>query len=83
MINLSGIPGDVSVELNSDLVDSKLSPDELRAVVEAYQAQAMSFETMHYNLQRGEMTRPGIDPDDEKALIDVQAPQLPEMTFGE
>ena len=83
MMNLSGITGEVAVELNSDLVDSKLQPDELRAVVEAFQSGAMSFETLHYNMQRGEMTRPGIKAEDERALIEAQMPALPELPMFE
>ena len=70
-LNLSGVTGEVQVECNTDLVDARLAPDELRVLVEAYQTGAMAFDTFYHNLRRGEMTRPGVDADDERALIEA------------
>jgi len=59
-----GVDADISVELNKDFMDSKLSPQELTALVQAWQSGAMGQADMLYNLQRGEMLRPDINIED-------------------
>ena len=80
-LNLSGITGEAVVECNTDLVDARLAPDELRVLVEAYQTGTIAFDTFYYNLRRGEMTRPGVEAEDERAAIEAgigaQMMQLP------
>lgn len=87
MLQLSGIEGEADVQANTDLVDAKLAPDEMRVLVEAYQTGAMSFDTFYHNLRRGEMTRPGVEAEDEKALIEAgigqQMAALPPAVGGE
>jgi hypothetical protein len=56
-----GVSGDISIELNTDFMDAKLNPQELTALVQAWQAGAMGQADMLYNLQRGEMLRPDYD----------------------
>lgn len=73
MLNLSGVPGEAVIEANTDIVDAKLAPDELRVLVEAYQTGAMSFKTFYHNLQRGEMTRAGVDVEEEREEIEATA----------
>ena len=75
MLNLSGIPGEAAVELNRDLVDAKLKPEEIRELVSAWQAGAFTWETLHHNLDKGEVMRPDITADQEKQLLDAQAPR--------
>jgi hypothetical protein len=66
-------------------VARELAPEQLRAMTEAYLNNAWSFEQYYYNLQKGEMARPGIDVEDEQALIDLQKeqqPLAPPLTVG-
>ena len=79
MLNLSGIPGDAAVELNRDLVDAKLKPDEIRELVSAWIAGAYTWETLHHNLTRGEVMRPDVTAEEEKALLAMQGAVQPEM----
>lgn len=74
-LNLSGISGEAAVECNTDLVDAHLAPDELRVLVEAYQTGAIAFDTFYHNLRRGEMTRPGVEADEERQQIEVTTAQ--------
>jgi hypothetical protein len=84
MLNMSGIPGEAAVECNTDLVDASLTPEEFRTLVEALQTGAMAYETFYHNLQRGEITRPGVSADEERAQIAANAgPPLPPMDDDE
>lgn len=67
-----GANGTAKVELNKDFIDTRLTPQEQTALMLAYQGGTISFETYFWCLQRGEMMRPGITSDEEKALIDAQ-----------
>lgn len=56
-------------ELNKDFTSTRLPPEELRALVEAFQGGAMSFETLYYNLTRGDLGRPGVGSEEELRAI--------------
>lgn len=51
----AGSGDQVSVEVNKDFVDSKLQPQELTALVEAYLKGGISQDTLMYNLKVGEI----------------------------
>ena len=74
LLNLSGVEGEAAIKLNTDLVDARLEPAELRELVQAWQAGAISFETLYHNLRQGERTRPEVTAEEEKTLIDLEAP---------
>ncbi len=76
MLNLSGIPGASQIDLNTDLVDAKLSPEELRELVSGWQAGAYSYDTLYYNLQRGELARPQISAEEERDMVGMQSPSI-------
>ena len=63
----------INAELNSDFMARQLDSTQLTALVQAYQADTISYETFYWNLQRGEIARPDIEADEEKTLIDTQA----------
>jgi hypothetical protein len=69
-------PADVpaAIELSKDFFSMKLSADELRSLVLAWQADGISFETLHHNLQRGDLMRPGVSVDDERHAIEHEMP---------
>lgn len=69
MLNLSGVTGEAIVRCNTDLIDARLTPDELRVMLEALQTGAMAYDTFYHNLQRGEITRPGITSAEERQQI--------------
>jgi len=71
MLHFSGEEAEeVKATLNTDLVSGKLSAQELQSLIAAYQAGGMSFDTLQYNLQQGEIARPGIDAEEEKAAVE-------------
>jgi hypothetical protein len=70
-----GDPGQVRVELNSDFVDPSLTATDLTALVQAGQAGAISWETLYHNLVQGEIARPGVEAEEEKAGIDTEVPE--------
>jgi hypothetical protein len=43
-------------------------------LVASWQQGAISYDTLYYNLQKGEVARPGITADAERDLIDTQRP---------
>lgn len=72
LIEWMGVSGTVKVELNRDFIDARLDPQEQSSLMLMLQSGAISYETYYYNLERGELTRPGITAEEEKALIDAQ-----------
>jgi hypothetical protein len=65
-------------ELNKEFFAVKMSEAELRAHVMAWQADGMSWETLHYNLTRGDVMRPGVTAEEERQAIESEAPPAPE-----
>lgn len=76
MAQWSGVSDAVKVDLNNDFVDVSLSAQELTAMVGAWQAGAMSLDTLLYNFKQGEYIADDVTIEDEKDLIATQAPQL-------
>jgi hypothetical protein len=58
------------VELNKDFFSARMTPDELRSLMLAYQGEGMSFATFYAALQRGEIARPGVTAEEEQAEIE-------------
>jgi len=61
---------EIAIQLNREFVDGALSADEMRSLVLAHQAGAMSFETFWHLLQRGGRGRPGISAEEERTAIE-------------
>lgn len=57
------------VVTSKDFISTKLSPDEVRALTEAYLKHAISFSTLFHNLQEGEIYPPDADMEEEEAAI--------------
>ena len=71
-------PDIVEVTLNTDFLDKRLDPTELRELVSAWQSGAIPLDDLIYNLQRGEILRPDYSIDDVKGLLE----QTPTTTVG-
>ena len=67
----------ISVELNTDLVDARMGPAELTALIAARQSQEISRSSFVWNLKRGELLPPDREIDDEIALIEQEGPPAP------
>ncbi len=63
---------DVDYKLNTDVTNTRLQADEINALLAAVQAGQMSFDTFYYNLQQGEIARPGIEAAEEKELLEME-----------
>lgn len=63
----------ITVKLNTDFVDSKMSPQDITALMSAWQSGAISHDTFLYNLKRGEILEEGIDVQTEKDKISIDA----------
>jgi len=64
-------------ELNRDIVARTMDPQLLQVLMNALLQDTISQETFYWNLQQGEVARPGIDFDEEQALIEIQREQRP------
>lgn len=66
----------VVFELNSDFTTKGLAPQEIQALVAAWQAGAISRDSMIEVFRRGELLPDGRTAEEEKALIEKNAPAL-------
>ena len=73
-------PDDVSVVPNLQFIDTTLSAEEVNAIVKAWMAGAMSFETMYERFQAGGVSSQDRDVDEERELISREAPDVPDDT---
>jgi hypothetical protein len=62
----------ISYALNNKIAASSLAPQQLTALMQAYLNGTMSFETWYYNLQQGEIARPGVEVEEEQALVEAR-----------
>lgn len=67
--NWAGGQEDVSFELNRDFFPAPLNPQELQALIQAWQAGAISMETLFENLQAGQIIAEGKTLEDEQTQI--------------
>lgn len=76
MAQWSGVSGEVKIEINKDFTDNGLTAQELTALVASYQAGTMSFDTLYWNMQQGEVAKSDRTAEQEQDLISSQAPAL-------
>ena len=74
MAEWEGVSGDIEVVLNTDFVDTKILPEELTALMGAWQSGAISHETFLHNMKKGEILPVEVTVEDEKDRIDLQNP---------
>ncbi len=74
MAEWEGVSGDIQVALNTDFVDTKIVPEELTALMGAWQSGAISHETFLHNMKKGEILPVEVTVEDEKDRIDLQNP---------
>jgi hypothetical protein len=65
----SNITGEVGVELNRDFVPPTMTAQDLTALVQSWQAGAISFDTLFLNLKANDIIAADKTVDDEKELI--------------
>jgi hypothetical protein len=62
----------VSYALNNKIAAANIAPQTLQAWMQCYLNNTWSFEQWYYNLQQGEFTRPGVEVEEEQALIEAR-----------
>lgn len=62
-------PDLVEVKLNTDFLDTRMEPGELRELVAAWQSGAIPTDDLIYNLQRGEILRPDFTIEEVKDML--------------
>lgn len=62
-------PMAVEVQLNTDFLDTRMEPGEMRELVAAWQSGAIPTDDLIYNLQRGEILRPDFTIDEVKDML--------------
>jgi Domain of unknown function (DUF4055) len=72
----AGAKGDASIDLNRDYFPAAMTPDQLTALVKAWQQGAISFDTLFWNLKGGEIVATDATVEDERAAIDSAPPLL-------
>lgn len=70
-----------SYTLNTDFSTTRLDPQELQALMQLWQAGAISKETLFWNLKQGEIIPAENEYEDEEGMIEVQEPAR--IPFGE
>jgi hypothetical protein len=58
-----------NIELNRDFFDTTMTANEALALMQLYQAGTISYNTLYWNLQRGEWARPNVTAHDEAEEI--------------
>ncbi len=66
----------VSIALNRDFVNTKMSANDLRELVRTVQAGLLPMDAFLWNLQQGEILQPGVTIEETKAQLETQAPQF-------
>ena len=74
MAEWEGVSGDIEVELNTDFSDTKISAEDLTALMTAWQSGGISHETFLHNMKKGEVIPNDVSVEDEKGRIDMQNP---------
>ena len=77
-----GISGAIRFQLNTDYMPAGLTAQELTALMGAWQAGAISWNTLFDNLKRGEVIPADVDADAEQARIETNPPAMPTMPAG-
>ena len=72
MAEWEGVSGDIEVALNTDFVDTKISSEDLTALMGAWQSGAISHETFLHNMKKGEIIPVDVTVEDERDRIDLQ-----------
>lgn len=72
LLEWRGITKDITVELNKDFINDRLTSGEVKDLMETWQGGAISWETLFFNFKRGEIYPQDIDIEKEKTAIDTE-----------
>ncbi len=74
MAEWEGIDVKINTEINHDFLDAQIDAAQVLALVKAWQAGAMSFETLFWNLKQGELVQDERTAEQENAAIKALPP---------
>ena len=74
MAEWEGVSGDIEVSLNTDFSDTRISAEDLTALMGAWQSGGISHETFLHNMKKGEVIPDDVSVEDERERIDIQNP---------
>lgn len=74
MAEWAGIAGDISIKLNTDFLASKMSAQDLAALLHVWQAGGMAFSDFLANLKRGEVVDENRSEDEIRSEIETSNP---------
>ena len=77
MANWSGLEGEIKVEVNRVYLPNTLTYQDVQALVQSWQAGAISHETLFKNLVKGDLIAADVNFQDELEKIDMTGPGLP------
>ena len=77
MANWAGVPGPISVEINRVYLPNSLTYQDVQALVQSWQAGAISHETLFSNLVKGDVIASDVSFQDEMERIELNTPGLP------
>lgn len=83
MAEWAGIAGDIEFELSTDYLPTRMTAQELAALVGAWQSGAISKQTLFWNLQSGEVIDAKVTYEEEEGQIETSGPQLGTMNVSE
>lgn len=66
--------GEFKITLNTDILDAKMDPHSLTALLAVRQAGEISAEAFTHNLQKGELLLPADDVDTERGRLELEGP---------
>lgn len=72
----AGLPS-VLIQLNTDFIPARMTPQELQALLMSWQSGAISYPTLFRNMQQGEIMAASSTVEEEQALISEYAPPAP------
>ncbi len=67
-------PQGIEIRANKDFLESGLSPEQIKALVETWQKGGITIDTLVYNLSQGEILEPDADPKTYPKQLLVKAP---------
>lgn len=72
----------ILVKLNTDYNESILNAQDLQSLITLWQSEGISYRTLYHNLRRGEITREGVDSDDELDQINEEREEMEKLNRG-
>lgn len=79
ILEWSLVQGEAKFKLNDDFSTSGLSGKDLVALIEAYQSGLMSWQTLFFNMKRGDLIPEGRTAEEEVELIMSGGPGIPDV----